>query len=990
MPPGALVEPSLGVGGGLSHPSPLGAVGDAPGVASLSPSELVLDEDLATFIADGVGSVTVEPDTYESMASGTLSWRVLDPDTGRVLAPGEYDLVVPGYVLGPDGALEWRPTGLHPDEPYAHLGQAPPLESLGGPVLEDDYAHLPEESIYEVVDGGLAPDPGTLPWRPDAGVAPALPPRPSHSGAEAGPQGFVGAYAELHRRYTQRRLSLDWRAIIACREARETLDADVLELFVRFGGNAEDLDEAVSGTRVEAMHEVLLRMAQASPDGDGALVLEDLAGALLRLDVAADDLLARLDADSKLWSFGLPGSQRVPIDAQINTVSLDAWFADREAAALEKLALAQLAVAGGDSGVDALADLNRASWELDYYTQLRSTLSYGFSPLAESGEQIAFLRLSEGADSAHLHTFLDLQDALISVLSDPAYHYGAPGAGVVDGGQDLVLHAGVVSDLRPLQDLDVGFADPAPRDAAFDRSFLDPGSEILDRVAVHEPAVGVPASPDVSSAPWMSDSGAADAVLPWSHDPGGAPSFWDPGTASAGVPVPDADDVGPWLDRPWLDADAVSEGGSYLTPEISSDVGDDVAWLADLDDVQRVDPPPSGGPTFGYGGVAPGDAPPWVADDLAVERGLAQRRLPEGFEASGFVARWEDVAARVRRGPDGQGARGDALSGLISDVALMIESGEDPRLEIAACIEALRDAGEVDAAEALLSMGDEFGVVLTERYGYRASPEWIDAATAAVDARAGGDAFTMNEADDALWALYLVSDPDPLDRRVSIMWPTSAGEGLLTTPVVLGGELPKLVPLKYTAIYASGGADSPLGTLEGAYDGAAEPPGDDIATSFARWSIGAPDVGGALIGAPARVDQAALNGADRSGRRVARAFLAGVADGAQRGSPSGGARSIGDLRAACPSAGSLRGARLRCAWALASGEALGEARAAPATRPARTVPTQHSLALSTLFEALRTMATEAQARPVSRIEHGDDVRLAQRLGVMLALARDVA
>ena len=161
--------------------------------ASGAPPGRVPPPDAMTFVADGAGRVAVDPATYDAIMNGDVSWQVIDVDTGRALMRGEYEIAVPGYAIGPDGALEWRGTGIDPDEPYATLDRL----RWGSPGVPDEgpYARLPPDSIYETVDGGLPPGPDAPLWRPPADAPPALPSGHPPPREPVRPDGFVDASA---------------------------------------------------------------------------------------------------------------------------------------------------------------------------------------------------------------------------------------------------------------------------------------------------------------------------------------------------------------------------------------------------------------------------------------------------------------------------------------------------------------------------------------------------------------------------------------------------------------------------------------------------------------------------------------------------------------------------------------------------------------------------------------------------------------------------
>ena len=837
--------------------------------------------DIVRMIADPHGRVEMDPDIYDGVRQGVLDYAVYDGRTGRRLDPEEYTLAIPGHLPGPDGDLirvgsgpppaqrprapEGAPAAPEPPlgENYALLG--PETESghyemgPGGPDLGSGHYETGPAG-YEVMVGRRHPyqtleptggysfiedigivDPDATPTPRSAGDPPPLPgghppPRP-----QADRKAFNAHYKEIADRYLEYRKTLEWRGMMAYWDARNLINEEMAAAFARFGGGADDvpLDE---GASTVGMRSGLEAMAEREAEAGNAARADEIMREVARIDGLAADTAEGLRARAdEFATIGPPGSQRAPMDPNIDAEALGEWIDAKLADAEARAGSAQEALAADPGDEEALDAFQRASWERDYYTQLARTNQAGVNPLAESGEQIVYLQRTKGGDHRHVQLYLGLQDALIEVLSDPRYHRAddiAPGPEGFDvtklfpeadahpSGRAPRVPEGAAGSIEPLDPAQVRFAEAGPAQATPFRGALEGAWVAGDARAPREgptrftgsegttwtlhpgggfapegtePALGSGAIPDP---PWIAGNETPRETS--------VELRWDAGvTDPGGGERPHADSAPPEVDTPTPAPDARAE------PEAGADPFPEGEWGEDPHEGVREGAGEGGtadAPRAGEGPPAPTpDAAPWAADDFAVERALREGRLPRDFPNRQMARQWKRLAVRLEATAQIGEEAGRIASPKVLEAFEALARGEDPRPGLEAHIETLRHAEGLDGAdaaratlEALVGQVDE---ALEAQHGHRASPEWLETAGRMIDAEDGTAGEEARRAGEALWARLGGGDAPQGPERAP-----DAG----AAPRAGADNAPPGREPRASALYAGGGQDEALEAFEGA------------------------------------------------------------------------------------------------------------------------------------------------------------------------------
>ena len=234
---------------------------------------------------------------------------------------------------------------------------------------------------------------------------------PSLYSIDPGSEGyrFDDAYGSLHDQNQFYRRELNMRGNLFTREYLSELDAQAIELLAGVGGDVDDVAIDNYGLRTSSVYATLQEMAQDAEAAGDLDSLADIRAAMDQLEGLVQDTLAQLAARTDEFQGTALGSQHL-LDPNIDAEKLRGWLQ-------EQFELTEQAMMDPQTPFE---DMQRLSWTRDYYDQMLLALDTGIDPLAESGEQIAFL-FSKTDGQAQVDVFLELQDGLMATVSDPEF-----------------------------------------------------------------------------------------------------------------------------------------------------------------------------------------------------------------------------------------------------------------------------------------------------------------------------------------------------------------------------------------------------------------------------------------------------------------------------------------------------------------------------------------------------------------------------------------
>ena len=243
---------------------------------------------------------------------------------------------------------------------------------------------------------------------------------PSLYSTDPGSEGyrFDDAYGSLHDRNQFYRRELNMRGNLFTREYLSELDAQAIELLAGVGGNVDEVAIDNYGLRTSSVYTTLQEMAQEAEAAGDLDSLADIRAAMDQLEGLVQDTLAQFAARTDEFQGTALGSQHL-LDPNIDAEKLRSWLQ-------EQFELTEQAMMDPQTSFE---DMQRLSWTRDYYDQMLVALDAGIDPLAESGEQIAFL-FSKTDGQIQADVFLELQDGLMSTLSDPEFFRSADEMGL--------------------------------------------------------------------------------------------------------------------------------------------------------------------------------------------------------------------------------------------------------------------------------------------------------------------------------------------------------------------------------------------------------------------------------------------------------------------------------------------------------------------------------------------------------------------------------
>ncbi|MCY4467227.1 MAG: hypothetical protein OXC08_00785, partial [Thiotrichales bacterium] len=298
-------------------------------------------------------------------------------------------------------------------------------------------AEIYEQPVPPAAASAAEPEPA--PIRTGPATATSTRPPPPLELTEPGAEGydFGQAYGSLRDRHHFYRRDLNLRGNMMMGDALAEIDAKAIELFESLGGSLDDVTGDYR-SRTTGIVNALEQMAeQADATGDVGRAA-DVRGAIDEIEGMTHSAVVEFASRTDEFSGMAIGSQRGPIDSNIDTGKLKRWLEEQEGYASARL---QAAIDAGDMG-----SYDILSKERDYFDQMIKSLEAGENPLNESGEQIAFVRRkieeynarfaadiaaadAEGygfippraPEQDHLDLMIEQNQRLIDTLSDPYY-----------------------------------------------------------------------------------------------------------------------------------------------------------------------------------------------------------------------------------------------------------------------------------------------------------------------------------------------------------------------------------------------------------------------------------------------------------------------------------------------------------------------------------------------------------------------------------------
>ena len=300
------------------------------------------------------------------------------------------------------------------------------------------------------------PVPASAASEPDAGPGPGSDSATRASGykkapeldlTEPGTEGydFQKSYGTLRDQVEHYRADSNWRGNMVTRDYLQGIDAKATELFEGLGGNPAALAGDNRGYKTSNIYAAMEQMAQAAEEGENLEELTKIRNAMAELEEFTQGELVAVAARTDEIAGTALGSQRMPIDPNIDTEKLRTWLQKQYLEAQDMMF----------APTTPNADRQAWSWTRDYYDQMIKTLDAGINPLAESSEQISFIQITkvdnhyatwpvehtdEIAEAAadgyvlipprhdaedQLDIFRPLHDGLLDKLSDPAFQRSA-------------------------------------------------------------------------------------------------------------------------------------------------------------------------------------------------------------------------------------------------------------------------------------------------------------------------------------------------------------------------------------------------------------------------------------------------------------------------------------------------------------------------------------------------------------------------------------
>ena len=353
---------------------------------------------------------------------------------------------------------------------------------------------------------------------PDSLGSPPAREAPSLDFVAPGTEGydFAKAYGSLDGRNQFYREEFNFRGNFFMREYLHEIDAQAFDLFTDVGGAADAIQGDNFGNRTSSIYRTLQEMATQADEAGDVGRADEIRDAIARLEGIVNSTLTEVAARTDEFSGAALGSQRAPIDPNIDKVQFRGWLQGQLDETMVKF-----------DAATTPEGMQVAIWERGYYEMMIRSLDEGVNPLAVSNEQIAVLRINQVepyyaqfADEAaaaaaegyelviprprvedEVDLYVELQKILTYMLSDPSMHRSAEAMGdeaftaVVRSRIGLGVDFLGPNSLRPVAGGDIppplpaaDLADSAVyvgevRDRSFARSALAVSEEALERQA---------------------------------------------------------------------------------------------------------------------------------------------------------------------------------------------------------------------------------------------------------------------------------------------------------------------------------------------------------------------------------------------------------------------------------------------------------------------------------------------------------------------------
>ena len=774
--------------------------------------------------ADENAVVTVSEPTYRAIADGIVELDVTAYD-GDWLDVGEFTVRVDGYEFIP-GTTQLRNIVTGEVVDVSEIGLAQRLQGVEGPPM------LPPR------------DASIIPPRQELGLDDAF--------------HWQNTRQDLYDNYIKFRRDLKWDGVSAYGEALENLDAEIVELFTRFGGEVDELSTA-SRTTSEAAYLKLGQMMFEFQDAGEFESAAALRQAMEAFQARAQALVDQLTANLPYYQAGgLPGT--TALDPNIDQAKLVEFIEEQQQAAMRAFAAASET---GDPNA-----IQQASGEVDYWTQILVSTQQGDNPIAYSSGMIAYLNNMGQADQAA--AYLHFQDALMEVLSNPDYHTVtsladadpavhstdeivtatdegvAAGDGVTQVGGDLP--PGQSDDGRVLLDPNDEAPPPIPPkppewkvEQNFGSSGAYWGSQIDDEVDYLEDItpfrlVDAPAPP--------SPTGQGDALA----DIGDEADYleelsqWQGQRAQnlGSAVLDDADDADDFVDVPHLLTQITQS-------KEAAQLENGVPLATQADELAHLDAPPpinlDNGPAlpadsplrFGFASDAE-DAPAWVQDNFAIERALGAGDIPPGFKSQDTLLEMWQSHVDALRDASRHGDNAEEMNNFanfVDDMIDLVEDGTNPYERIQEALRTMApqaEAGGVGSVYAqqyfmLENLSVELQRMFETDFGMRGEMRWVTESNALIDLAHAEDATQADiyQQQNALWDIFEQLNYGPVPDRPYIDPPPglagAAARPPLPPPRGLSQHWDAVAPL--VEVQPSGPASSSL--VSGSAEDAASP-----------------------------------------------------------------------------------------------------------------------------------------------------------------------
>ena len=414
---GALDPPPGGHGSGAAADS-TGAVrrqGDPP---SQQPVRLEIPA-LQRLDAEGDDVrrlLDVEPVQVVDAGEDATSVARLDVDPGTGTEGGRAGTGVEG--INPAGRPEFSGSGAHWQVEVPGPGRLDP--DTGASAVLGDYAEVVHQgdSAVDGVSGGQ----GTVHAAPPDTRA-AVDAMPDTSRVTGGDYQTVAEsrrklaegnalISQLNAKYMDYRRDSVWRGVSAYGQPLDELRDDMFEMLREFGAYTDAAD-GVKGNSVTLYIELVKAAENAAEAGD-LVAVQRIGEFLDGFNQKMQDMITDLGSRAEEFEAVRMGTD-VPLDPHIDQDKLAQWLDERKQHAADRMLEA--------SAVDDAEAMKAWSNEMSYYDQLKQALVKGRSPLAESGDQIEFLRLTDKPEQADQYQRLEF--TVMEVLSDPSFHQTA-------------------------------------------------------------------------------------------------------------------------------------------------------------------------------------------------------------------------------------------------------------------------------------------------------------------------------------------------------------------------------------------------------------------------------------------------------------------------------------------------------------------------------------------------------------------------------------